>query len=134
MARQQAQRIADLELRVAALEARLNINSTNSSKPPSSDPPGLNRSKKQPSKLKRGGQPGHPGNFRMMSENPDSVTDHYPSSCTGCGNVFDMPSSHGEPSRYQVTELPEPKATINEHRLHCQTCTRCGLNGMQALD
>lgn len=37
--RQQQQRIATLEKRLAQLEARLNQNSTNSSKPPSSDNP-----------------------------------------------------------------------------------------------
>jgi transposase len=34
-------RIAELDQRVADLEARLKLNSTNSSKPPSSDPIGL---------------------------------------------------------------------------------------------
>ena len=36
-------RIAGLDERVADLEARLKLNSTNSSKPPSSDPIGLKR-------------------------------------------------------------------------------------------
>ena len=37
------QRVAELESRVNDLEARLKLNSTNSSKPPSSDPIGMKR-------------------------------------------------------------------------------------------
>ena len=56
------QRIDELEARVGDLEARLKLNSTNSSKPPSSDPIGLNLKRKPPAPpngKKRGGQPGH---------------------------------------------------------------------------
>ena len=53
-------RIAELDLRVADLEARLKLNSTNSSKPPSSDPIGLKRKPPAPpTGRKSGGQPGH---------------------------------------------------------------------------
>jgi transposase len=52
--------IAELETRVGDLEARLKLNSTNSSKPPSSDPIGMKRKPPvPPSKKKRGAQPGH---------------------------------------------------------------------------
>jgi transposase len=54
------QQIAALEARVNDLEARLKLNSTNSSKPPSSDPIGLKRKPPTPpSGRKRGGQAGH---------------------------------------------------------------------------
>src|SRR5215470_560923 len=53
-------RIAELEQRVADLEVRLQLNSTNSSKPPSSDPIGLKRKPPAPpTGRKSGGQPGH---------------------------------------------------------------------------
>ena len=53
-------RIAELEQRVGDLEGRLKLNSTNSSKPPSSDPIGFKRKPPTPpSGRKRGGQPGH---------------------------------------------------------------------------
>ncbi|MFO0951626.1 MAG: DUF6444 domain-containing protein [Isosphaeraceae bacterium] len=46
-----------LESRIAELESRLNQNSTNSSKPPSSDPIGVKRKPPEPpSKKRRGGQ------------------------------------------------------------------------------
>src|SRR5580704_18835828 len=52
--------VRSLELRIAALEERLNTNSTNSSKPPSSDALSVKRRPPTPpSGKKRGGQPGH---------------------------------------------------------------------------
>src|SRR5262245_34489 len=54
------QRIVQLEARVNDLENRLKLNSTNSSKPPSSDPIGMKRKPPtSPSGKKRGGQLGH---------------------------------------------------------------------------
>src|ERR1700758_4225692 len=100
-------RIAELEQRVADLEARLQLNSTNSSKPPSSDPIGLKRKPPAPpSSRKRGGQPGHRKAFRarVPPEKLRSSTDCKPSSCRGCGHAL-----HGEdpaPLVHQVAELP----------------------------
>src|SRR5512142_178427 len=52
-------RVLELERRVRDLEARLKLNSTNSSKRPSSDPIGLKRTPPTPpSGRERGGQPG----------------------------------------------------------------------------
>jgi len=54
------QRLAKLEARVNDLEIRLKLNSTNSSKPPSSDPIGMKRKlPSSPRGKKWGGQPGH---------------------------------------------------------------------------
>jgi PHD/YefM family antitoxin component YafN of YafNO toxin-antitoxin module len=71
----QASHISELEERVRVLEARLNQNSQNSSKPPSTDvfcnekpkPKGRHTS----SGKKAGGQKGHPGKTLEMVENPD---------------------------------------------------------------
>src|SRR5438309_1865048 len=61
------QRVDELETRVRDLEARLQLNSTNSSKPPSSDPIGLKRKPPTPpTGRNRGGQPGHPEAFRPL--------------------------------------------------------------------
>src|SRR5262249_14286161 len=86
--------IAALEARVRDLEARLKLNSTNSSKPPSSDPIGLKRKPPAPpSKRKRGGQPGHPKAFRPLvpPEKLHSSRDCKPSACRRCGQAL-----HGE--------------------------------------
>src|ERR1700716_3064181 len=61
------QQHAELDARVRDLEARLKLNSTNSSKPPSSDPIGMKRKPPAPpSGKKRGGQPGHRKSHRGL--------------------------------------------------------------------
>ena len=73
----QAQNAA-LEARIDKLEHRLNKNSTNSSKPPSSD--GLKKpkpkSRREKGKRKPGGQTGHEGNTLKMVACPDEVITH----------------------------------------------------------
>ena len=70
-------RIAALEATVRDLQARLQLNSTNSSKPPSSDPIGLKRKPPTPSSQRsRGWQPGHRKAFRALvpgEVSPDAV-------------------------------------------------------------
>jgi transposase len=76
------------EARIAELERRLGLNSSNSGKPPSSDglkKPPRTSSLRQPSGKKPGGQQGHPGETLCRSETPDAVIDHYPPSCAACG-------------------------------------------------
>jgi transposase len=120
-------RIAALEARVRDLEARLQLNSTNSSKPPSSDPIGLKRKPPTPpSRRKRGGQPGHPKAFRPLvpPEKLRSSRDCTPSSCRRCGHAL-----HGvdpDPLIHQVAELPKIEPMVDEYRLHRLRCPDCG--------
>lgn len=63
------------------LREQINRTSTNSSQPPSQEPPkGFKTSPKRQSGKKRGGQPGHEGHERPLYpiEQCDSVTDYYP--------------------------------------------------------
>src|SRR5665213_1350351 len=70
---------------VRELVARLSQNSTNSSKPPSTDPPGVIRKPKEPSGKARGGQPGHEGSRRELRPSEDcEVKDVYPDQCRNC--------------------------------------------------
>src|SRR3954471_3744800 len=78
---------ARLQARVQALEARLGQNSTNSSRPPSSDPPETPaRPPAPPTGRRRGGQPGHPPHQRAMlpPEQVDQLVAHWPTHCRGC--------------------------------------------------
>lgn len=71
--------------KIAELESRLNQNSKNSSKPPSSDgykkPP---QSLRKPSEKKVGGQQGHKGSGIKLQCEPDSFVIHEPCECSGC--------------------------------------------------
>ena len=124
----QQETIERLAARVAELEARLAQNSSNSGKPPSSDPPGERgeRPKPKPSGRKRGGQPGHKGHRREPLP-PEAVTateDHFPATCGTCER--DLPREPcGAPVLHQVVEIPPPKPDVTEHRLHAVECA-CG--------
>jgi transposase len=116
-----------LRERIGKLEERLNQNSQNSSKPPSSDGPGKAvRPPKATSGRKRGGQPGHEGHTRWLkaSEEVDAIVDVRPTSCSDCGALLlgDDPSAE----RRQVTEVPRVEPEITEYRRHSLCCMACG--------
>jgi len=120
------QTVAELRERVRELEARLAQNSTNSSKPPSSDPPGVVRPGKKPKGRKRGGQPGHRGHHRMQlpPERVEAVA-HVPESCGHCGHSL-AGAEDGRPVEvHQVVELPPIRAEVKEHRMVCLRCPKC---------
>ena len=124
----QRETIAQLMARVAELEARLAQNSSNSGKPPSSDPPGKRdeRPKPKASGRKRGGQPGHKGHRRELLP-PEAVTateEHFPEKCAAC--KADLPRQPcDDPIRHQVVEVPPMKPDVTEHRQHAVRC-ECG--------
>ena len=121
------QRLAQLETRVNDLENRLKLNSTNSSKPPSSDPIGMKRKPPAPpSKKKRGGQPGHRKAHRALVP-PEKVRETFdckPSACRRCGH--ELSGDDPEPLIHQVAELPRIEPIVDEYRLHRLTCPACG--------
>jgi transposase len=120
-------RIAALEATVRDLRARLQLNSTNSSKPPSSDPIGLKRQPPAPpSRRKRGGQPGHRKAFRALvpPEKLRSSTDYKPGSCRRCGHA--LQGADPAPLIHQVADLPRIEPLVDEYRLHRLTCPGCG--------
>ena len=126
----QQTQIAALQARNAELERRLGLNSGNSGKPPSSD--GLKKKPVRTSSLrersgkKPGGQQGHPGKTLSRTENPDATIDHFPKTCSGCGDALTGATATGHTAR-QVFDLPEPQPLIvTEHRAHVCVCGNCG--------
>jgi transposase len=121
------QRVTELESRVNDLEARLKLNSTNSSKPPSSDPIGMKRKPPAPpTGRRRGGQPGHRKAHRTLVP-PEKVRETYhckPTTCRRCGHG--LRGDDPEPRIHQVAELPKIEPIVNEYRLHRLACPRCG--------
>ena len=120
---------AALTGRLAELERRLGLNSSNSGKPPSGDglkkPPRVS-SLREPSGKKSGGQKGHPGETLCRTETPDATIDHYPESCAACGDPLTAAMTTAHVAR-QVFDLPEPQPLlVTEHRAHDCRCAACG--------
>lgn len=123
-------RIDALAGQVAELEARLNQTSQNSSRPPSSDPPGAPPRPKQQSRSerKRGGQKGHVGHHRVLKtvEAVDRIEVHWPRACPQCYRTLPPISADGvAPLRQQVWELPEVTPTVTEHQYVAVCCPDC---------
>ena len=103
--------------------ARLSRNSANSSKPPSSDGPGVKREKKRKGgsgKRKPGGQKGHKGHGRALlpAEEMDRVHEIFPDVCEGCGKALDAGECEevGEPVGHRVFEPPRVEPIETEYR------------------
>ena len=113
--------------RIAELEAQLDQNSGNSSKPPSSD---LGRKRKppvEPSGRKRGGQPGHDGKTRdvVPESEVDAVVDRDPEQCERCEEPL-VEAPRLDACIRQVCETPEFKAFIQQFNLWQKRCPKCG--------
>jgi transposase len=118
-------RLYALEPRVRELEARMGLNSRNSSKPPSSDGPAkpIVKSLREKSGRSPGGQPGHEGITLRQVATPDRVERHWPHRCAcGC-DLAGQPVTRVE--RYQVFDLPEPRMVVTEHQVNIKICPAC---------
>jgi transposase len=124
-------RIAELERRLAVVEARLNTNAGNSSTPPSANPLGAKPPVvKKKSKLQRGGQPEHPPHLKQLFP-PERVTrikTFVPQTCDACGSTLSPEAGldDPEPKRFQVVELPPLAVEVTEYQAHGRTCQDCG--------
>jgi len=122
-------RCAVLERRIAELEARLarlEKNSGNSSKPPSSDivkPAAVGR-KRGPLR-KRGAQPGHPKHERpaFSPEDIDRIRDYQFERCPDCDGPLEVLD---EPARVlqQIDVVARP-TKVSEHRSRTCRCLKC---------
>lgn len=119
------EQIAALHKMVEQLQSRLNMNSRNSSKPPSSD--GLN--KPVPKSLRvagqrpTGGQKGHPGSTLRQATQADTIVVHdIPDHCQACQSKLVF-AYVGETR--QVFDLPALQFEVTEHHAMQAICT-CG--------
>lgn len=123
-------KIDDLERRIETLE----LNSRNSSKPPSSDKgnfsnPPKPKSLRGKSTKKQGGQHGHKGHTLEKSESPDIIIEHeLPSDlcCQNCKNVIAVEVTAHQ-SR-QVFDIPPIKMQVTEHRAQQCKCPHCDVS------
>jgi transposase len=118
-----------LRAEVADLRARLGQNSSNSSKPPSSDGPADRASRGNSSKgstgKKRGGQPGHKGSDRRLLTPTKPAVDCYPETCRRCDTHLPR-RPDADPIRHQVLDLPPISPEVSEWHLHRVMCPGCG--------
>jgi transposase len=120
----------ELEKRIKDLEREKNKNSSNSHKPPSSDPIGKRRTirkKKRKTGRKKGGQQGHKGHHRALlpANEVDKIVDLYPDICEVCQKTPPK-EPMGKPYRHQVVDLRVNGGRhITEYRCYRVVCT-CG--------
>ena len=119
--------VLSLLARIEALEQRLGMNSTNSSKPPSSD--GLAKPKPKPKSLrektdrKSGGQEGHVGTTLAPKEIPDIVIKYETQQCScGC-DLSEIPGTVVQ--KRQIADLPKIELEYTEHQVIEKECPHC---------
>jgi hypothetical protein len=113
-----------LTARVEALERQVGLNSRNSSRPPSSDPPWQPKARpRKRSGRKRGGQDGHDGHERLLYA-ADRVEPVWPEACSCCGRRLAR-RPHGKARVHQVAELPPVTVEITEYQLNGVACAGC---------
>lgn len=115
----------------AKLQEELSIyknqkNSNNSHVPPSQDPYRKNKNKSLREKTERkpGGQPGHEGKTLEFTDTVDAIVKHTPNYCKCCGkDLSNTPDFLCD--KRQVLDIPPIKVERIEHQTYSKTCT-CG--------
>jgi transposase len=114
-----------LKAEVAELKGRLNMDSSNSSKPPSSD--GLkkpSRPKGERTRAPSRRKTGRPGKTRTDFGPPDRVEEVAPETCPDCQAVPTGPRVLLD--RWQVAELVEKPFVVTEYQRFGISCLPCG--------
>jgi transposase len=121
--------IAKLEERVKSLEERLNKNSRNSSKPPSTDDYASKKPKPKSRRLKSGkkvgGQKGHPGTTLRMVDNPDEIRIIEVDQCSNCHTSLEDEEVKDYEKR-QTFDIPPVQLYSTEYRGEIKLCPKCG--------
>lgn len=119
---------------VARLKAIINRNSSDSSKPPSSD--FLKKSEKakveplDEGKRKAGGQPGHQGTTRKGFERVDRVEVVRPENCPNCGGQAWMDIGVKTRQTARLVKNPIEIVEYEQHQCRCQNCETVVWGGM----
>lgn len=123
------QTIVDLQAQVILLQEEIRLlknggKSNTSSTAPSKDIGRSNqKSLREKSVNKSGGQFGHKGSTLEMSKTPDSVIEYRPNYCNACGE--ELPEAYYLVSGKQEIEIPVVVPSYIEHRSYACKCTHC---------
>ncbi len=113
------------------LQARLEQNSRNSHKPPSSDGYSKPEPKKRTQSLREsgskpnGGQPGHEGHTLEPSQTPEHTETRQVEKCEQCGRALNEVQASGYEER-QVFDIPAMRIEVTAHRAEIKICPGCG--------
>jgi transposase len=131
-------RVAELETalaqrdeRIAELERQLAADSSNSSRPPSSDgpwskQPAKKRSSRTRSGRKPGKQPGSASCSRSLIDDPDQRLEIHPAHCMSCAASLRGAREQGRQRRQIVDVTPVPPPTVTEYQRISKVCSCCG--------
>jgi transposase len=123
--------LAELSDRIIELERRLSADSSNSSRPPSSDvpwdkKPAKKRSSRTRSGRKPGKQPGACSSSRSLVDDPDDTVVIEPDRCRGCDASLAGAVEAGRERRQVVDVCPAPPPEITEYQRVSKMCSCCG--------
>jgi transposase len=118
--------VAKLTSEIVELKARLNKNSKNSGKPPTSDGyrKPVVKNNREASGRPSGGQRGHVGHTKPITQAPEKIVELKPQTVCACGGEIII-----ETERYrvrQVTDIPPVEVITVEYRAHDGVCAKCG--------
>jgi transposase len=123
-----SERLQQQDDRIRHLEERLNQNSKNSSKPPSSDGFGKPKGHQKQVKSRKSQEKSKPTSRQVRKLKPseacDQIQEVLPSVCADCGAPLIGHDEH--PHRHQEIELPPIEPQVIEYRLHQLCCGACG--------
>ena len=116
---------------IAELKRRLADDSSNSSRPPSSDAPWAKQPAKQRSSRGRSGrkpgkQPGSGSNSRALVADPDRIAEIVAARCGCCAADLIQAPEHARERRQVVDIRPTPPPEIVEYQRVSKRCTGCG--------
>jgi transposase len=120
------ERVQQLEDTNKALQERLNKDSLNSDKPPSSDGyrKGIKNNREKSGK-RPGAQKGHQGRTLNMVSYPEKVIEHKVKGQCPCGKALEQ-ALILRTERRQVFDLPEQLMEVTEHQVEIRQCS-CGV-------
>ena len=120
--------VHNLLKRVDDLERRLQKNSSNSSKPPSSDSlwerPNRAKKKRYNFQRKPGGQKGHKGFKLKKYKDVDHFKEHRMDRCPRCKSKSSLEEISFQMK--QVLDIPPLKMEVTEHKFYKYKCACCG--------
>lgn len=119
---EQALRIQELERKLAAATK----DSTNSSKPPSSDIVKPGKRRRPTGKTRRGGQKGHKRNLRqaLPADELDWLTQYSYDACPDCGGPVEVDAQDPASTFQQIEVVAKPTEAIEHQSLRCY-CATC---------